>query len=886
MLEVTWRPYQNECKKSVKQNYDEGVNKQLIVQATGTGKRLAAVGLMPHFKRSLFIAHREELISQAYDEVSKYFPMNVGIVKGKTFEIDKKIVVASVQTLVNRLDRIDPYMFDLIVIDEAHHYISPSYLKVARHWHPRLLTGWTATPKRLDGLSLSNLFEKIVFQYGIADGIKDGFLAPIEAFQIKTMTDISKVKRTAGDFNQKQLSEVVDSVLRNNLIVQKYKQYADQRQFIAYCVDIAHAYHLRDEFRTNGISCDAVSSDLTRGDNRSDSVKKFKNKEILGLINCEILCLDLKTEILTSTGWKKHDTIRESDQVANWKTDGTIYFKAPFEIVKRPLYSSERMVSVNSKGSNIRVTNTHRMLYMTNRGWEKQPAESFVNKRWKYPVSGIASSHKIVMFQEKHDDRRAIITNSYALRKNNGYNYKGSVVEAKSRLAVKRTLKYKHPSELTLDECRFIGFWLGDGSKNNLIRNGVEYTLAQSKAYPEIIKWIDSLLTSIGLHFIKRDKGSFYIWSLNRGTSGINPKKGVYSYEPYLDKKGSDLFWGFDNLQWRAFIEGYWYADGLHGKAEKVPASKRIYSINYEFLSTMQAISVCRGLNATISLGTNHLQNVKYKKIWIINIEEREIRNIQSADSNNRLQYEDYKEEMVWCVKTETKNIITRRDGQVCIMGNTEGFDYSDVGAVLMGRPTQSETLYTQCIGRGTRLKSAAFVEKFKDDKAIILDFVDNTGKLNLINAYELEKDIPVKDRIFIPEEHREKLLDEEKRRRERMISLEAGRDRKIDLLRLPEIKVWDSAKMEDPATDKQIDWLRTAGIYAEDTEYTKKQASELISALPCQEWQIRYLAVAGYDVSKGASIGQYQRVKAYMDNKNKFAITDSQKNKILNQKK
>ena len=119
MTDIQLRPYQVECKKAIKKNYDKGVKEQLIVEATGLGKRLQAVELMKHFSRSLFIAHREELIGQAYEEISKFWPMQVGIIKGPTFEIDKKIVVASVQTLQNRLTRINPDLFDYIVVDEC-----------------------------------------------------------------------------------------------------------------------------------------------------------------------------------------------------------------------------------------------------------------------------------------------------------------------------------------------------------------------------------------------------------------------------------------------------------------------------------------------------------------------------------------------------------------------------------------------------------------------------------------------------------------------------------------------------------------------------------------------------------------------------------------------
>jgi superfamily II DNA or RNA helicase len=234
-----------------------------------------------------------------------------------------------------------------------------------------------------------------------------------------------------------------------------------------------------------------------------------------------------------------------------------------------------------------------------------------------------------------------------------------------------------------------------------------------------------------------------------------------------------------------------------------------------------------------------------------------------------------------------TELVNSFRKGEITVLTNveilTEGFDYSDIGSIIMARPTQSETLYVQCLGRGTRIKSASFIEKHKSEVCIILDFVDNTGKLSLINSYELEKDTPIADRMFLPKAYKEKLLEEERVRRERRIKLSSGADKKIDLLKLPDVKVWDSEKMLEPATEKQLEWLKSAGIYADDIEYTKKQASELISNLPCQEWQIRYLAVNGYDVTHGASIGQFQRVKYAVDNKQKYAMNSKDKSNIKN---
>ena len=846
-----------------------------------TGKRLQAVDLSKHFKRTLFIAHREELIQQAQDEIEMLHPFETGIVKGKRFEIHKRIVIASVQTLYNRLDKINPDSFDYVVVDEAHHYVSPTFLATVRHFTPRLRTVWTATPKRLDGLSLSNIAQKIVFEYRIQDGIKEGFLAPIEAYQIKTNTDISKVKKVAGDFNMGELSVAIDTPERNERIVEKYIEYAHGMQGIAFTVDIDHAHNLMQKFIEKGITCAAVSSDEVRCPNRAELIQKFKDKEIQVLTNVNILCLDMQTEVLTNRGWLNHDQMKASDLVANYTLDGHVFFKEPEEIVKRNLYDFEKMVIVKSKQSDIRVTSTHRMIYKTgtNRAWHKSPADNLVGKKWAYPSCGKAEPFRFEIEQPynltESKKKRMITATAYNLKKKNGYTNHEARIEAQKRCERKLSLRYKNPDDLTLDECRLIGFWLGDGSVNNLKKKGVEYTLSQSKVYPNIVRYIDRILNATNIDNIKRDKGTHYVWSIPRGTgSGPQEKNGIFHLELYLNKKGTDLFWGLDKSQIESLTEGLWYADGLHGKAEFIPETKVIGSTFYELLSLLQAVLVCRGFKANINKTKQSQKSEKYSELYILTIEKRLVQSVMSEKDEYRMNYDPnhVPNEEVWCVKTESKNIITRRNGRVCIMGNTEGFDYPDVGIVMMGRPTQSEVLYTQCIGRGTRLKTNSFRERFETDACIVLDFVDNTGKHSLVNAYELEKDKPIEERMFISFADKEKLLEKREKRQRKMVET-YGRDSKIDLLRLPEVKAWNSEKMLEPATEKQIKWLQDIGLWQEDAEYTKAQASELISNQRAQGWQVIFLAKNGYDVSAGATVGQFQKVKWMIDQRDKFKV-------------
>jgi len=398
-------------------------------------------------------------------------------------------------------------MFDCIIVDETHHYMAETYVKPLMYFKPKILTGWTATPKRMDGLSLGNIYDKVVFDYGIDRGVEDGFLAKIDAYRVQTQVDISRVKKVAGDFNQKELSVVIDTRERNALVAQKIKKYWKGEPIVVFCVDIDHAYNMRDILREHGFSADTITSDTERCPNRDEIVDNFKNGKINAITNVNIL---------------------------------------------------------------------------------------------------------------------------------------------------------------------------------------------------------------------------------------------------------------------------------------------------------------------------------------------------------------------------------------------TEGFDFNDIGIIAMARPTQSETMYIQMIGRGTRQKSANFKQKTGHDKCIVLDFADLTAKHSLVNCYELEKNKPVEKRIFISDEDKDVLFRAQEKRRMKIETF-YGTDRPVDLLQLPDIYISKSPKMMEPATEKQISFMQSLGVYQEGMTYTKRDASELISNQPAKMWQVKKLADMGYDIMEGVTMGQYQRVfrerEKKVEEQNKFVLKNPNPAEALRQR-
>lgn len=314
------RPYQQDCHEAIISDYNNGINRLMAVLFTGAGKTFTIIKLIEKmgFKRVLWLSFQEELVNQSAvafirdkfdsdfaDEIQKEGFVDhvkehgviqsdnftIGCIKADVWEPDANVVMGSVMTVVRRLSMLDPEYFDCIVADECHLFASLSASTVLNHFKPKLLLGATATAFRGDGLPLADLFDKISFDYGLDKGIADGWACELDAIRIKTSVSLDKVKTTGGDFNQKDLTNEINTLARNQLIVDSYKKYALGRQCIAFCVDITHAIDLAECFKMNGLNCEAVSSDEERTPERSEKINKFKEGKIDILTNVNILSI-------------------------------------------------------------------------------------------------------------------------------------------------------------------------------------------------------------------------------------------------------------------------------------------------------------------------------------------------------------------------------------------------------------------------------------------------------------------------------------------------------------------------------------------------------------------------------------------------------------------
>src|SRR5689334_17118928 len=116
--------------------------RQLVVMPTGAGKTIVFAKLAERLqpKRTLILAHREELIDQAVDKIAKATGIFAQKEKAEhRASLMAPIVVASVQTMIRRLDKWPADHFAQVVVDEAHHALADTYQTVLAHFNAKVL---------------------------------------------------------------------------------------------------------------------------------------------------------------------------------------------------------------------------------------------------------------------------------------------------------------------------------------------------------------------------------------------------------------------------------------------------------------------------------------------------------------------------------------------------------------------------------------------------------------------------------------------------------------------------------------------------------------------------------------------------------------------------
>lgn len=286
------RPYQQEAKDSIFREWENGIQKTLLVLPTGCGKTIVFAKVSEDCVRNgdrvLILAHRGELLEQAADKIAKATGLGCATEKAEESCLGSwfRITVGSVQSLMRqtRLDRFPEDYFNTIIVDEAHHSISDSYQRVLEHFRDAKVLGVTATPDRGDMRNLGQVFESLAYEYTLPRAIKEGYLSPIKAVTIPLKVDLSGVGIQSGDFKAGDLGTALDPYLEG--IAAEMEKYCKEKKTVVFLPLVKTSQKFRDILNTHGFHAAEVNGESP---DRAEILRDFEEGKYNVLCNSMLL---------------------------------------------------------------------------------------------------------------------------------------------------------------------------------------------------------------------------------------------------------------------------------------------------------------------------------------------------------------------------------------------------------------------------------------------------------------------------------------------------------------------------------------------------------------------------------------------------------------------
>ena len=262
---ITLRPYQSDGENQIRQGYADGHRAILYVLSTGAGKTYLfasiAFSAMRRGRRVLILCHRIELVDQII-EALRAFGIDPEIIAasyqrsaGRERASNRAVAVASVQTLVRRLDSYAPPT--LIIVDESHHACAGnSWSTVLRKWPDARVLGVTATPCRLDGRGLAAHFDKMIIGPSEQELIDGGYLVRTRIFApplVDTSGLFSPGHIRMGDCKPDEADALMNKPSVTGDCFSEYMKHTPNEQGLVFCTGVEHAENVAKRFRDGGV---------------------------------------------------------------------------------------------------------------------------------------------------------------------------------------------------------------------------------------------------------------------------------------------------------------------------------------------------------------------------------------------------------------------------------------------------------------------------------------------------------------------------------------------------------------------------------------------------------------------------------------------------------
>ena len=272
------RPYQSEAITQLYKKFADGYRTALLEMPCGAGKTLTAAWMcksaISKGNNVLFLVHRRELMQQT----EKAFE-SIGLSVGNQIKVDMVLSVG------NHLDKYKP---DLIIADECNFAMAKSWRKVFDAHLDAWVVGLSATPVRLDGKPLGDVFESMVSVISAKELIEKGALSPYDYYAPTLEIDMSQIRKRAGDYKPEDIEQQINKPAIYGDVIKEYRNLAHDRRTIVYCATVQHSKDTAQAFCEAGYSAKHFDGKTPKKE-REKIVDEFRRGEISILCNCDLV---------------------------------------------------------------------------------------------------------------------------------------------------------------------------------------------------------------------------------------------------------------------------------------------------------------------------------------------------------------------------------------------------------------------------------------------------------------------------------------------------------------------------------------------------------------------------------------------------------------------
>ncbi|MDY0287338.1 MAG: DEAD/DEAH box helicase [Sphaerochaeta sp.] len=284
--------HQKEALLTIRELREASTAPQAVLQVfpTATGKsKIVEEDLVSYLTehpsgRVLIVGPTVRIVQDWLCRLDKLF-VGSSITYGTT--VAHQVLVGTYQLLWSLAGKLESDAFAYIVIDEAHHAVSPVLRRSLQYFQPNFLIGLTATPDRLDRKRLEDVFGTYRTTLDLRQAIDKKIVADVRSYRIETNLDLSEVRFNGREYVNADLERTLRVDSRNHLIVSILKQYFSQGQKgIVFCVNVAHTKEMERLLLASGIEAQAVSGE-TR--NVETIIQHFRTGNLQFLCSCNLL---------------------------------------------------------------------------------------------------------------------------------------------------------------------------------------------------------------------------------------------------------------------------------------------------------------------------------------------------------------------------------------------------------------------------------------------------------------------------------------------------------------------------------------------------------------------------------------------------------------------